>query len=252
MTRTERATSETWIGLYRLGALAAFLAAVLFRRNCGAEFYLLRSLDVIQAGPLAAPVEAGAWFALLGDSPFVGLLLLNLFDVINYALLGLALLAAYGVLRHAYPGLMRLALIGGAVGVGVNFASNQALTLLALSQRYAAASGEARSTLLAAGEALLAIGNPGAATLSTGGLLSLLLVTLALLIVSWVMLRDGAFGRWAAWLGLAAQALYLLSIAAMALFGPAAAAIPASLAAVPLLIWYLLVARRLFQLSRAA
>jgi hypothetical protein len=89
--------------------------------------------------------------------------LLNVFDMVNYALVGLMFLALYGALRRANQSAMVVATASGLVGIAVTFASNQAFSMLSLSNQYAAATTEGqRSMLLAAGEGLLAINNPGA------------------------------------------------------------------------------------------
>jgi hypothetical protein len=83
--------------------LAALLAALIFRRNWGAEFVLLHSLGVIGVGPSAVPETAGDWFALLTSHPLIGLILLNLFDLVNYTLVAVMLLAVCRALRRSSP-----------------------------------------------------------------------------------------------------------------------------------------------------
>ncbi|MFW5802197.1 MAG: hypothetical protein ACOCVC_09205, partial [Spirochaeta sp.] len=61
--------TETWKSLYRIGAIAALLAALLFRRNFGAEVSLFIGVEAI-------PNNAAGWFDLLQASPFIGLSLL--------------------------------------------------------------------------------------------------------------------------------------------------------------------------------
>jgi DMSO/TMAO reductase YedYZ heme-binding membrane subunit len=102
--------------------------------------------------------------------------------------------------------------------------------------------------LLAAGEALLAIDNPGATHSGAGSTLSLLLVTLASLIISIVMLRSDVFSRTIAVVGLVAEGFQLGHFIALA-FAPAMLAFPASLAAPLRLAWYILIARRLLKIA---
>ena len=52
------ATDSAWKGLYKVGGAAALIAAVLFRRNLGAEFSLLRMTGLIGIGPAMAPSSA--------------------------------------------------------------------------------------------------------------------------------------------------------------------------------------------------
>jgi hypothetical protein len=240
---------SAWKGLYRAGGAAALIAAVLFRRNLGAEFSLLRMIGVISFGPATVPSSAMDWFTLLQNNRLVGLTLLELFDVVNYALVGLIYLALYAALRRADAGSMAIATAFGFVGIAVYFASNQAFSMLSLSDQYAAATTDAqRSTFLAAGEAMLAINNPGAIYQGIGVTISLFLVTLAGLIISVVMLRSGIFSRATATVGILAHGFGLGYFVALA-FAPAINFLPPSISAPFLLVWYILIARRLFQLG---
>jgi hypothetical protein len=228
--------ASAWKTLYRIGGGAALIAVILFRRNLSAEISLFRTE--------ATPVRADEWFALLQDDRLVGLGMLNLGDVFNYALLGLMLLALYIVLRRFNESAMKIALSLGMVGAAVSFASNQAFSMLALSDRYAAATADAQRTIfLAAGEALLAAGQ------GTGFYMSLLLVTLACLITSIVMLNSDIFSKGTAYLGILANVLVLGYFVTVA-FAPTLTFLPHTLAAIPLILWELLIGHKLFQLAR--
>jgi hypothetical protein len=239
--------------LYRAGGAAALVAALLFRRNLGAEFMLLKNLGAIHIGPPEAPTSASEWFALLESNRLVGLTLFNVFDLVNYALLGVVFVALYAALRRAGRRVMAIAITLGLAGIVVAFASSRALAMLALSGRYAVATTETeRATLLAQGEALLAVDNPGAAYRNTGATLALFLVTLSAVMISVVMLRSANFSRATAYLGLVAEGVQLGYFVAVALaLPPALLAIPPSAAAPFRLAWYLLIGRRLLQLARA-
>jgi len=240
---------SAWNGLYKVGGAAALIAAVLFRRNLGAEFSLLRMIGIIGFGPATAPSSAMDWFTLLQNHRFIGLTLLELFDVVNYALVGLITLALYAALRRADASSMAIATAFGFVGIAVYFASNQAFSMLSLSDQYAAATTDAqRSAFLAAGQAVLAINNPGATYQGTGITISLLLVTLAGLIISIVMLRSRFFSRATATVGVLAHGFGLGYFVALA-FAPAMNFLPPSISAPFLLVWTILIARRLFQLG---
>jgi hypothetical protein len=192
------------------------------------------------------PVSALDWFTLLQTNPFPGLLMFDLFDIVNYLLVGLIFLALYGALGRANKVAMTVATASALVGVAVYLASNQAFAMLALSDQYAAASTEAMQTMfLSAGEALLAIHNPG------GIHLGLLLVALAGLIASVVMLQSRVFGKVTATVGLVANSLVLSYFVALPLAPAYAFLLPAASAPFRLL-WYILIARRLFQLGRGA
>jgi hypothetical protein len=229
--------------LYIAGGVAAIVAVVVFRRHFGAELVLLMDMGIIDMEP---PSSALDWFTLLQAKPFLGLLMLDLFDVVNYLIVGLIFLALYGALRRASKVAITVARASALVGVAVYLASNQAFAMLALSDQYAAASTDAmRAQFLAAGEALLATHNPA------GVNLGLFLVALAGLIASVVMLRTRVFGRATAILGIVANSLVLTFYVALPLAPEIAPLFPATSALFRLL-WYILIARRLLQLGRGA
>ncbi|NCC31881.1 MAG: hypothetical protein EOM24_07630 [Chloroflexia bacterium] len=174
--------AESWKPLYRTGAVAALLAALLFRRNIGAEVSLFTGVEAI-------PTTAADWFSLLQHNPFVGLSFLAVFDLVNYFLVGIVFLALAAALWQGKRSMVALALAGGLVGITLNLAANISLTMLALSQRYANAPSTAqRADLVTAGQAILASNDPLAALPGTGALISLLLVALAGLLFSVLLL----------------------------------------------------------------
>ena len=237
-----------WRQLYKLGGWAALAAALLFRRNLAEEFLLLRLLGIIRSGPQAFPGNTVDWFILLGTHPLVGLTFLNLFDAVNYALVGLIFLGLCPALFRINRSAMTLAMALTLVAVAVYAASNQAFALLSLSGQYAVATTDAqRSGLLAAGQALLAIHN-SSANYGNGPYVSFLFVNLAGLIIAVVMLRSNVFGKFAAWMGILANFFglsYYLTLA----FAPSMSVISLSSSAPFLLIWYLVVGRRLLRLG---
>ena len=245
VTRAET-TDAAWKGLYRVGGAAALIAAVIFRRWLGAELLLLRSIGIISFGPIPEPSSVIDWFTLLQTNRLIGLTLLNFFDIVNYALVGLMFLGLYAALRRAKSS-MTLATTLGFVGIAVYFASNQALSMLSLSDQYAAATTDAqRSMFLAAGQAMLTMNNFSQG--GTGICMSFLLVTLAGLIISTVMLRSNIFSKVTAYVGILANGFGLGSFITLA-FAPPMTFIPLSASAPFLLIWYILIARRLLQLG---
>ncbi|MBN1580500.1 MAG: DUF4386 family protein [Anaerolineae bacterium] len=238
-----------WKTLYRIGAVAALVAVIIFRRNFSVELVQFKGFGIIHGVPATWPSSAIEWFSLLEDNVFVGLVLFNVVDLINYCLVGLMFLALYGALRRANKSAMVIATVCGLMGIAVYFASNQAFAMLSLSRQYAGATTEAhRSMLLAAGEALLAIENPGAVYQGTGVHTSFLLVVLAGLIISVVMLRSSIFGRAAAMVGIVANGLRLCHLLAL-VFAPSVwFFIPIS--AVFRVTWYVMIALGLFKLAR--
>ena len=250
-TTTDGTIDPAWKGLCTAGGVAALVAALVFRRNIGAEVMLLRLLGVLQTGPTVEPVSAAGWFDLFQSDPLVALTLFGLFDLVNYALVALIYLGLYAALRQVNRSAMVIAAAFGLVGMGVYFASNQAIAMRVVSNQYAAASDLERATALAAGEALLAIHNAGAAFQGAGVTLALFLVTLAGLIIAVVMLRSGVFGKVTAIIGILAHGAMLVYLVTWTL-PPAIRAIPPSLSGLFLFIWYILIGIRLLKLGSKA
>jgi hypothetical protein len=241
----------SWPLLYKTGGVAALLAALLFRRNISAEYTILRMFGVFQYGPKAPPGDAAGWFSLLQSNPILGLTLLDLFDLINFALLSLVYLALYGALRRTKKSAMLVATAFGLAGMAVYFASNQAFAMLTLSNRHAsAATASQQAVFLAAGEALLATHGIDGIHRGSGMYLSYLLVSLAGLIISLVMLKSKAFGKAVGWIGIVAHGAYLIYFLLIIFTPPPEiVAIPPSVSGLFMLVWNLLVGVKLLRLG---
>ncbi len=253
LTRTsDPDTAETcWNSLYKVSAVAALIAALIFRRWLAADFLLFRAIGLIRSGPTRMPTSALDWFTLLHTNRLVALTFLNVFDSVNYVLVGLIYLGLYAALRRANRSYTTLATALGFVGIAVYLASNQAFSMLLLSDQYAAATTDAqRSMFLAAGQALLAISNPN---VLGPGAIGFSLVILAGLIFSIVMLRSSIFAKGAAYTGILANGFGLgyplgITLAPKTVVIPTVA-ISLSISALFLLVWYVCIARRLLQLA---
>lgn len=240
---------STWKSLYQLGGIAALLAVFVFRRNLGAELMAFHGFGLFSV-PETLPVSATEWFTLLQNNPFVGLALLEVFDLVEYALVGLMFLAVGVVLWQSHRTMMLLATIGGLIGIAVYFTSNQAFALLSLSEHYATATNDAqRAMFVSAGESLLAINNPGALHQGTGIYASLFLVLLAGLLISLVMLQSDVFSKVTAWTGILANG-FMLTYYIVLVVAPALLVLPFVVSAPFRVIWYFLIARKLFQLAK--
>lgn len=248
ITPVETSNSD-WKSLFRVGGLAALTAGVLFRRNLAAEISLFSAYK--------PPVTVSDWFVLLHSHRLLGLSYLNLFDLVNYALLGLMFLALSAVLRGVNKSYLAIALLLAFLGIAVYFASNTALSMLSLSDQYATATTDAQKTmLLSSGEAMLALNrftSPGAHP-GSGGYLSLLLIAVAGMITSMVMLRSNVFNRSAASVGILASA-FDLAYCISYVFVPAVDSELLSIIFMPvagllLMVWHSMVGWRLYQLSK--
>jgi hypothetical protein len=215
-----------WKDLYRVGGAAALIIVVL---------YAIQIIVFLAWGP--PPSTVIGWFALFQNNRLLGLLDMDLLSLADYALMGLMFLALYVALRRADESFMAIATTLAFVGVAVYYASNTAFNILSLSDEYAVATTDARrSMLLAAGQAMLAIYQ------GTAFHVSYVLVSVAPLIMSAVMLRSNIFSKATAYVGILANILGLVY------FLPAVGVLLSLISVVGLAIWYILIARRLFQL----
>ncbi|MGY5854919.1 MAG: hypothetical protein RTU92_15225, partial [Candidatus Thorarchaeota archaeon] len=166
----------SWKDLLRIGAFAALLAGVLFRRNFAAEISLV-------SGTLP-PTSAQDWFTLLQENRILGVISLDAFDIFNHILVGLMFLVMYIPLKRTNNSRILIATVLGIIGAILYITSNVAFSMLSLSDQFAIATSEVeRTALLAAGEAILSLSQ------GTGFYASLILLALASLIVSVVMLQ---------------------------------------------------------------
>ncbi len=219
---------SAWKPLYRVGGAAALIMVV---------FIPIQSIVFIVSPP---PSTVIGWFTLFQNNKLLGLLDMDLLLIVDQVLMGLILLALYTALRRASQSFMEIALTLGLGGIVTYFASSTAFNMLSLSDQYAAATIDAqRSTFLAAGQATLAIWQ------GTAFDVGYVLEGVALLIIAVVMLRSTLFSKVTAFVGI------LLGV--MSLLPPTAGTIGLlfSLGSlVPLEIWLILIARRLFQLGQ--
>jgi hypothetical protein len=226
--------------LYRVGGVAALMIAV---------FFLIELMGVIATG--LPPSTVIGWFTLIQHDRLRALFDLFCLDMLAMTLSVPLFLALYAALRRASPWFMALATVLAFVGIAVYFASNTAFNLLSLSDYYAAATTAAQRSLFeAAGQAALAgiTSSPGS---SLGIYMGFTLPAIAGLIISVVMLRSTVFSKATAFVGILGNVLQ---------FGPPSQFVPASwdsffvvlvgVAGVVLVIWYVLIALKLFQLAR--
>lgn len=219
-----------WNGLYRSGAVAAILVAVL----------LLGEIAVFAAFP--RPDSALEHFELFQRDPLVGLLTLDLLGMVAYLLLVPVVLAVYVAVRHASEALAATAVTLFVIGVADFFATNTAFPVLALSQGYAAATTDAeRAALLAAGEAMFTLFNENAF------LVSYVIVSASWALLAAAMLRGPSFGPAAGWSGILAGVSGIVAVILEHLSPDlVAVAIPVYFAAIVFLIgWVVLIGREL-------
>jgi len=242
MTRNEHNTTDInptniqWKPLYLAGAIAPLIALAT---------YVIEVIGVILVGD-PYPTSSLEWFTLFADNKLLGLLALNVFDVVSIALLGIMFLALYMALRRGNESIGLIAAFFALLGIAVFVASRADMgsTMLKLSDEYAAATSQIqKDQLLAVGQALAALVR---ATIDTMGYF---FVATASLLISILMLRGETFIKATAYVGMLGFVVTLV--------GRIGLIIDSSLSEMLLpvggliwLIWWVLVSRGLFRLAR--
>jgi hypothetical protein len=224
-------TDRPWTTLHRVAAAAAVTSALVIPIQ----------IAVFLAWPPPLHGTAVDWFTLLHHHQLAGLIDLDLLLVADNVLLIPILLALYVTLRRTYESVMTTAVALGFVGIVMYLASNPAIQMAALADRYAAATTDAqRATATAAGEAMLAMWQ------GTAFQTAYLLGSVAGILIGVVMLRTDAFSNTTGWLAILANTVGL------GLYLPGIGVYISLFSVLFLEVWYLLIARRLRQLSRGA
>lgn len=235
-------TDHNWRDLYKIGGIAAVGTVLVGVVEIGITFLPWGNTTLNTVFD---------WFTLFQNHPFMGLRNLGLLNLFFYAFDIPIFFALYAAHRKSSQTLVALAVIVSFIGVAVFYATNRAFAMLELSNQYALVSTEAqRSILAAAGQAMLAVGQSH----TPGTFIAFFLSEAASLLMSAVLLRGKLFSKANAYVGLIGFSLMLL-FEISASFVPALqgeAMILAMLGGLLSLVWEILVALKLFQLSQNA
>jgi hypothetical protein len=216
-------STYAWQTLHRVGGATALAVLVLIPVQMVVYFLWL------------PPSNVTGWFALFQDNALVGLLNMDLLLIVDYLLLIGLFSALWAFLRRANESLMAIALILQLVATATYLASTAAFEMLSLSNQYATATTDVeRSLFLSAGQAMLVTWQ------GTAFDVSYVLSALATLIVSAVMVRSQSFSKITGYAGLSAGILMLVPPTAGTI-----GVVFSLLSLVPLLVWLILIARRL-------
>ena len=227
-TAVER-KEPSWQGLYKFGSAAAMVSVL----------SIPITIIVYFVWPPADTVVGH--FEQFQSSWLVGLLGMDLLYLLTNVMLIPTWLALYMALRRVNESWMAVAITLGLIGVVALIAARPIIEMQALSEQYAVATTEAQQAIyLAAGESLLAIYH------GTAFNAHYLLGTIALLIISFVMLDSAAFGKRTATVGIAAN------LVTLGFYIPVIGIYISIFSVFIYAIWYLMIARCLWQLSIAA
>ena len=227
----ERApTSAAYPSLYRLGGIAAALAAVATPISVG----------VFAASPPPGYDEgARVWFEHIQENELLGLMSLDLPFLVITLLMIPVMLAIFIALREVRPAHVMIAGVLYVIAVATYFGTNTSIEMLSLSDRFAVATSEAqRISLLGAGESAIGAYN------GTAFHVNYILAQIAGIIFGFAMLRSQVFSRAIALLMIGGNAFGFL------LYAPEIGIAMSALSGVILWVWMILVSRRLLQLAR--
>lgn len=236
-------TGSNWSSLYKIGGLAALLAAV------------AALLDVLISGwvggAIPEPSKGGAiaWFTLFQNNWFLGLYGLGLLNIIYNALMVPLFFVLYTALQRENQAYAALAALLLFIGVTVYLANNKAFPMLTLSRQFAMATDESqKSLLITTGQAMLA----QAEDFTPGSFIGFFFSEMGIITLALVMLRSRLFSKVTAWLGLVGF-VTLFIFTAWSTFLQVfydLAVILGMVGGLFSIAWFILVSRRLFQIGR--
>lgn len=214
-----------WNWLYKIGGVAALISVVIIPISIVAYFVWPPFPDDI--------------LVVIQEDRLAGLMSLDFLYLLGNFFAIPLFLVLYVTLKRVSESFSAIALALGFVGLLSLVPSRPILEMFAISNQYAAATTDAqRAIYLAAGEAVLALFH------GTAFNVHYLLGSASLLISSFLMLRSDIFGKRTAYVGI------VTNIVVFGLYVPKIGIYISLLSVVGYLIWYILIARRLFQLGR--
>jgi len=228
MYNNEHIIDQDYKVLYRIAGIAALIMAL---------FIPIQAIIFFISPP---PSTIIGWFDLFQKNAILGLLDMDLLLIVDQILMSFIFLALYILLRQVNKSLMTISFMLGLGGIVIYFSSTAVFEMLHLSRLYAGATTEAqKSILLSAGQAMYATwqGTAFNASYILGGIATLLL--------SIVMFRSSIFSKTTACMGIAMSVLMAIP-PTVGLIGM----IFAMVSLLPLTVWDILVAKRLFELSK--
>jgi hypothetical protein len=220
--------SSGWSSLYKLGGISSLLLVAI----------VIIQLIVFTIAPPPLDGTAIDWFILFQKNPIIGLIHFEFLMIIYVILCIPIVLSLYTLLRRVNPSWTAIYLILSLLGVMCFIAARPAFEMLHLSNGYDAAETEVqKAAFLAAGEAKVATFH------GTAFYINYVLGSLTGLIISWVMLKTTLFSKATAYVRIAS------SLCDFGLVVPTIGMFIAIFSMLFLVIWNIVVARRLFQLA---
>jgi hypothetical protein len=223
----EKNPHQRWIDLYKISCVSClvFVASIVIA---------VIAYFIWPYTPGFTTVES--IFVLLQENRMGGLISLDFLMVLMMPIMILPLLGLWAALKPVNESYAIIALALGLIGTTIIFAGRPVAEMAYLSDQFADATSEvARSQYLAAGEALHALFN------GTAWMSSMFLIGISGVINSLLMLRSKFFTKATAYVGI------IVSIAGLGFLFPGIGPILSLAATIGGVIWYLQIARTLYQ-----
>jgi hypothetical protein len=146
-----------------IGGIAGILASVLFRKNWSAEFStIFRHIPGLEFIPAEIPINAIDWFELINNHPFIGLVYLNFFDIVNYLLVAILLFTIFSIMPKNNKKYALFALIVGISSIILYLFINNSFIIINLTNQYVSATSDSsRLEIILEAERILQRYNPG-------------------------------------------------------------------------------------------
>jgi len=219
---------DNWHKLLKFGGIAALIVV------------LLIPFQIVIFAAYPPPADPLSFYELFRQNWFLGLLSLDLLYILNNIIIIFVYLGLFAALRKTNFSLMLIALVVGLIGISAYFASTIAFEMLSLANQYfSAGSLELQEQLLAAGHTLLVTYK------GTAFDVYYVMNAITLLTVSRVMFQDHTFSKSTAVWGVVSGILMIIPSTAGTI-----GLIFSLLSLIPWVVFSIMIAKRLFYLSK--
>lgn len=226
----EAVASPHWQDLYRVGGIASVVLAII-------PFVAVIAFFIWPYAPGVEPVAE--IFDMVQTEPFGALMALDFFVLLGGIIAVPQLLALYAALKQVNESYALIALAFGLLSAAAIIAGRPIAEIFTLSDQYAAATTDIeRNHYLAAGEALIPTFHGTAWMVYAAGM------SIAYLVIAYLMLRSDIFTKATAYVGLATN------IAIGLFFLPAIGPLMMFIGTILGVVWSVQLARGFFRLSR--
>jgi hypothetical protein len=198
--------------------------------------------------PTPGSLSASDVFAMFQTNPFRAFQYMGMANILEQVLMLLIVYAFYVSHKNLYKNASFLTLLVFLLSLGIYLSNNASLPLYALSTKYTAAGAQAKQLFAAAGEAVLSKGED----FTAGSLLYFLINEVGVFMMLIIMVKSKVFGLLSSIVG-------LVGVLLLTVFTWGATLSPAlyntlmttsMVGGLLMLTWYLLIAIKLFRLSR--